>query len=424
MSNTMNAPKADGSAISMEDKVKSLRIKVDSTSGVKTKSQTFAWGLALIFMLVSFLMAWRSYKIAPPGGGLVPQNSIEAVKMDSVVSKKEAPVSEKVSAKNPVEVEKSQPSVGKGAISLEAKGYVIPMHQIQVSPKVSGMIEKLYFEEGKRVKKGDVLAVLESVDYQSDVDKAKAVLEAAVQKRNELRNGNRPEEIEQTKQEYQECLAQLEQMRLDLQRNRRLTGTASLSQKELEVAQFGYEAIERKCSKLKAGYDLMVKGPREEKQKAAEAEVNQALAELKKAEWRLGNCVVTAPVSGVILTKKAEEGNIVNPAAFNISASLCDMADLTELEVDMSIQERDIASVFKGQKCNVMPEAFQSYGPFLKAHPQGYEGVVSRLMPIADRAKGAIPVRVKITIPPDEEGVYLKPDMGVVVSFRREPQGK
>jgi hypothetical protein len=114
----------------------------------------------------------------------------------------------------------------------------------------------------------------------------------------------------------------------------------------------------------------------------------------------------------------------VNPAAFNISASLCDMADLTELEVDMSIQERDIASVFKGQKCYVMPEAFQSYGPFLKVHPQGYEGVVSRLMPIADRAKGAIPVRVKITIPPDEEGVYLKPDMGVVVSFRREPQGK
>mgnify|MGYP003352356722 CR=1 FL=1 len=85
----MNASKADGSAISMEDKVKSLRIKVDSSSGLKTKSQTFAWGLALIFMLVSLLMAWRSYKIAPPGGGLVPQNSTEIVKVDSVVPKKD-----------------------------------------------------------------------------------------------------------------------------------------------------------------------------------------------------------------------------------------------------------------------------------------------------------------------------------------------
>ena len=38
-------------------------------------------------------------------------------------------------------------------------------------------------------------------------------------------------------------------------------------------------------------------------------------------------------------------------------------------------------------------------------------------MPIADRAKGAIPVRVKIRIPAEEEGIYLKPEMGVIVSF-------
>ena len=38
-------------------------------------------------------------------------------------------------------------------------------------------------------------------------------------------------------------------------------------------------------------------------------------------------------------------------------------------------------------------------------------------MPTADRAKGAIPVRVKVTVPADEEGVYLKPEMGAIVSF-------
>ncbi|RLS87563.1 MAG: HlyD family secretion protein, partial [Planctomycetota bacterium] len=119
-----------------------------------------------------------------------------------------------------------------------------------------------------------------------------------------------------------------------------------------------------------------------------------------------------------------EEGNIINPAAFNISASLCEMADLTDLEVDLSIQERDVASVFKGQKCLVMPEAFQNYAPFLKAHPKGYEGTISRLMPIADRGKGAIPVRVKIKVAPEEEGVYLKPDMGVIVSFMKDQSSK
>ena len=42
-------------------------------------------------------------------------------------------------------------------------------------------------------------------------------------------------------------------------------------------------------------------------------EVDQAVADLAKAQWRLNNCVIVAPVSGVILTKKSEEGNIINP---------------------------------------------------------------------------------------------------------------
>jgi hypothetical protein len=41
-------------------------------------------------------------------------------------------------------------------------------------------------------------------------------------------------------------------------------------------------------------------------------------------------------------------------------------------------------------------------------------------MPTADRAKGAIPVRVKVKVSQDEEGVYLKPDMSVIVSFTKE----
>jgi len=400
---------------SLEERVKSLKISSSPESQSMPKSTIFAWGLCLIMMIVTGLMAWRSYKMTPTGTDSVQQ------KLPSQITKSSGTDTVKTGS------EKSAPAPsipGKENIVLEAKGYIIPMHQIQVSPKVPGMIEKLYVEEGKRVKKGDVLAVLESIDYKADFDKAKAVLQGATQRKLEIKNGNRPEEIEQSKQDYLECLSNLEQLRSDLVRNRRLTGSASLSQREMDVASFSFEGVERKCSKLKSVYDLMVKGPREEKLKAAEAEVDQAVADLAKAQWRLNNCVIVAPVSGVILTKKSEEGNIINPAAFNISASLCEMADLTDLEVDLSIQERDVASVFKGQKCLVMPEAFQNYAPFLKVHPKGYEGTISRLMPIADRGKGAIPVRVKIKVLPEEEGVYLKPDMGVIVSFMKDQSSK
>jgi hypothetical protein len=98
------------------------------------------------------------------------------------------------------------------------------------------------------------------------------------------------------------------------------------------------------------------------------------------------------------------------------------MADLTQLEIDLSVQERDIANVKVGQRCLVMPEAYQADQEFLGKHPQGYRGTVSRLMPTADRAKGAIPVRVRIDrgeIPDSEAGTYLRPDMGALVSFQR-----
>ena len=84
------------------------------------------------------------------------------------------------------------------------------------------------------------------------------------------------------------------------------------------------------------------------------------------------------------------------------------MADLSDMEVDLAIAERDIGRAFKGQRCKVVAEAFPD---------RSYDGEVSRIMPQADRAKGAVPVRVKIAIPRDEEGKYLRPDMGAIVTF-------
>ena len=159
----------------------------------------------------------------------------------------------------------------------------------------------------------------------------------------------------------------------------------------------------------------MVDGPRRERKRGAEAQVRQIEAELRRAKWRLDNCIITSPISGIILKKNAELGNLVNPIAFNGSFSLCDVADLSKLEVELTIQERDISKVFKGQVCKVRAEAFPK---------RSYDGVVSRLMPIADRAKGAIPVRVRLSVPAGEEGTFLKPEMGAIVTFYNIANGQ
>jgi multidrug resistance efflux pump len=365
---------------SLSDRVRSLRLP-QQTAGQPAPLAWLPWALCAILACVSGGLALfalgRSPAAPPVASGQASPNAADATVPPAA-----------------------------GAVVLESKGYIIPVHQIQVSPKVSGMVEKLDFEEGKQVKKGDVLAVLETVDYRADRDRAKGVLDAAWQRFLELYTGNRPEEIRQAKCELDEAEAIRKQWELEYNRNRNVREAVAL--KEKEQTESSYRASVSRENKLRQAYQLMLEGPRQEQIQKAWAELAQAEADLAKAEWRLDNCVVRAPVTGTILTKKAEEGNIVNPIAFNISASLCEMADLSDLEVDLNIQERDVANVFKGQRCRIRPEAFAK---------REYQGFVSRLMPIADRAKGAVPVRVKVVVPRDEEGKYLKPEMSVLVSF-------
>lgn len=378
----------------LRDKVRSLRLE-DSTNRQPPRRIWPAWCLVLLFACSTAYFALRPLPTANPSSDQLESESLSA---DS-------------SSTSTTENTSTESVAVQGDVVLEAKGYVIPAHQILISPKVNGMIVRFFIEEGQRVKQGEVLAELETIDYQADVNRAKATLAVTEQKLLELERGNRPEEIAQAKAELNEAEAQRVQLLSAYERSRRLRESNTISPSDYEQAESSYKAMDRRVQRLKAAYDLMVKGPRQERIDLARAEVQQARADLVKADWRLSNCTIHAPLTGTILKKNAEEGNIVNPIAFNGSFSICEMADLSDLEVELSIQERDISRVFKGQKCEIRSEAYPE---------RNYFGHVSRLMPIADRAKGAIPVRVKVQVPAAEEGVYLKPEMGVVVSFRKE----
>jgi multidrug resistance efflux pump len=388
---------------SLSDRVRSLRLTDETTGRNSSKGSALPWLLCLILLGTTAALGYRAYRVTP------------AEETSTTSQTTEKPV---VMATTEV--------AGTGEVVLQAKGYVVPVHQVQVSPKVGGVIVYLdpKFEEGMHFNEGDILARLEDVDYLADRDHAKGVVETAEWRLKEQLNGNRPEEIEQSAADLAETEKNLRQMKLDLDRNSRLAPGGGVAARDFELAKYGYEAMERRAARLRAAHKLMVEGAREERKKAAQGDLIQAKADLAKAQWRLDNTVIRAPIGGTILTKKAERGNLVTPSAFSggtggLSVSLCDMADLSDIEIDLSIQERDVANVKVGQEASVMPEAFQSHKPFLEKYPTGYKGTVSRLMPIADRAKGAVPVRVRVIIPKEEEGVYLKPDMGALVSFKK-----
>jgi multidrug resistance efflux pump len=305
---------------------------------------------------------------------------------------------------------------GSGDVVLESKGYIIPAHQIQVSPKVGGMVTELNIEEGMRVKEGDILAQIETINYESDRDHAQAAVKVAQSQIEQSEASIQMSEasLHRSEADLDQAKAKLEQAQRDWERARRLGPSGAMASSDYDNYKATYYAGQAAVRSAEAAIAQSRWARAQSERAKVQAERNEVLAkaDLRKAQWELDNCTVRAPITGTILTKKAEKGNIVNPIAFNVSASLCDMADLSDLEVDLSIQERDVAQVFKGQKCRVVSEAFPNRKP--------YEGYVSRLMPTADRAKGAIPVRVKLHVPREEEGVFLKPDMSVIVSFTKD----
>ncbi len=369
----------------LSERVRSLRLPQDSGGG-GTRGTWLPWSLCLVCAASTAVLGYL----------LWGRQSAEA----------QAPAASEAKSESAAGAA-SAPTASSGSIVLDSKGYIIPVRQILVSPKVSGMILKSFILEGKHVKKGDVLAEVEDVDYQADRQRATAALELARHRLSEIET-SRPKEVGAAEAELDEARAQLVQTKSDFERCKELfQSRTAISKQDFELAESKHLAHQQRVKRLEYALKLM-ESSRLKRIAGAQAEVTQAEAELTKAKWRLDNCTIRAPITGTILKKNAEEGNIVNSIAFNGSFSLCDLADLSDLEVELTIQERDIAKVRVNQKCRVRVEAFPD---------RVYEGTVSRLMPIADRAKGAIPVRVKVTVPREEEGIYLKPEMGALVSF-------
>lgn len=383
---------ASDTSTSLSERVQSLRLPTEKQS---SHSSALPWGLsAVLAVAVAYLLVNGSPLHRSEGDSR--ENAPAAAVSPSNTSPAPA------TARSPVAVP------GPGDIVLESKGYIIPEQQILVSPQVSGRVIELNFDAGQRVEKNFILAVLDNTEYQAEFDRIQASLDSARHNLAELEEGNRPDEKAQAKAELAEAQTNVAQAARDFQRKKDLMEKKIVSREEFEAAESQFQALTKRVEKLAAGSRLIDEGVRSERKRIAKSQVQQIEAELRRARWRLDNTIITAPISGTVLKKNAELGNLVNPVAFNGSYSLCDLADLSKLEVDLSIQERDVSRVFKGQRCKVRVEAYPK---------RVYDGVVSRLMPIADRAKGALPVRVRLTVPADEEGMYLKPEMGATVQF-------
>jgi len=248
-----------------------------------------------------------------------------------------------------------QPSAGTPI--LTASGYVVARRQAVVSAKIQGRLEELRVEEGSEVRKGDILARLESYDFVAAVNRARAVVQRA---------------------------------EADLAEQERLLRVAEKLAAEEILAEDEREAAHSRV-------------------RIAQAQLAQQEADLAFVEAQMQHTVIRAPFAGVVIKKMAEVGESVAPIPPGVNISIASgaivaLADLATLEVEADVAEANVAKVGKGQPAEVTVEAIPD---------RRYEAILRQVIPTADRTKATVMVKVTI-LDKDQD---LKPEMSAKVTF-------
>lgn len=189
----------------------------------------------------------------------------------------------------------------------------VDIRQISLAFNGSERIEKIFVEEGDSVKKGDVLAELNTETLKLNIARSKAAIarqEAVLLK---LRNGSRPEEIRQSEAAVRAAQADCENARLYKDRIAGLYARSAVSRQEFDNAEAQYKAAAANLEKAYEAMALSRKGPREEDIAEAEANLQGLKAELALQEYNLGQSRLLAPAGGVIRSRLQEPGDMTSP---------------------------------------------------------------------------------------------------------------
>lgn len=311
-----------------------------------------------------------------------------------------------------VRVERARLESGSGAapgtVVLTAGGYIVAHHTIEVSSKVIGKVAWVGVEQGQKVKKGQVLVRLDASEFRAQLEEAKANLHALNAKLAELEAGTRPQQIAASFAAVQQARANNVEAQLNLRRTSALyrQGILSRSQMDNATAQAGVDKA--RLASARENYQIAKIGPRVEDINYARAQVAAAKASVAYARSQLAGTVIRAPISGTVLERNVEVGELVSTMSFGggggVKTSVVTLANLNDLQVELDINESDFSLVAMGQKCRVTADAYPN---------RIYQGVVEEISPEANRQKGTIQVKVKI-LHPDS---HLRPKMSAHASF-------
>jgi HlyD family secretion protein len=263
-----------------------------------------------------------------------------------------------VPAETPAAKAPTTGAASNGEPILTVSGYIINRERIEISPRFMGVVKWIGVKKGDSVTNGQTVVLLDDAEQRARLLEAEGRLATAT--------------TGVTKAE------------LDYQRVRKLIAQ-NIETQQLED-------------------DLRLK------LESARASVKEVEGTVELAKTYLGWTVIKSPINGVVLEKLAEANELVTPQSFGgtrgPSTALIAVADPKDLQVEIDLNEADLAKVYMNQRCRVTPEAYQD---------KSYEGYVAERAPEANRQKGTLQVKVQIRNPDQ----FLTPELTAKVEFLR-----
>jgi HlyD family secretion protein len=217
--------------------------------------------------------------------------------------------------------------------------------EVDVGFKISGRIVSRFFEEGDWVDKGKVLAKLDDEDLRNRLEVARATLLSAQARLSKLLAGSRPEEIREAQAAVNQVKSDLENKEAHYERMKPLFEKGVIPKDTLDNSEAAYKMAKAAYQRAAENYQLVKEGPRKEDIDDARAQVEQAQASLKLTETQLSYTTLYSPISGVVLVKSGEIGEVVNPGT-----SIVTLADIENVWLKAYIPETDLSKVKWGQE--------------------------------------------------------------------------
>ena len=325
----------------------------------------------------------------------------------------------------------------------DISGTVVPIQNVNLSPKTSGRLAKLFVEQGDRVEAGQQIALMENAELQARLAQAQANLKKAQATLAEAQAGSRPEEINQAKarllqaqarlesarggnpQEIEQVRMQIEaaksrlalaKLRADRYRSLAAQGAQSLDKRDEAVteernAQANLEEAQRRLEQQKNtkmpeidqleaavaesrfNLEQLQNGKRPQEMAQLKAAVDAAKADVMSVQVQLQDTSIRAPFAGIVTQKYATEGAFVTPttsASSNTSATSTSVVALAKgLEIVAKVPEVDVAQVKPGQQVEFEADAFPG---------KVFKGRVQRVAPeaVLDQNVTSFEVRVAL----------------------------